>query len=278
MNDFILTKEYKRFVEFCNTCKKEKYIGLCHGHAGVGKSMSAVYYANWHKVEAQLIAASAYDQGFHRYNPIIDMKPYNTIIYTPEVINSAKLIVNDIKQLIHHFSRLKERSIYGEFIPPEREVRLKKYVELLIIDEAERLQSKSLEQIRDIYDRQNYEYDGLNQIAVIFIGMPGIEKRLIRFPQLYSRIGFTHTFNPLSSEEISFIIEQHLKTLGIAFKENNFMDHEATAAVARITNGNFRLINRLLKQAIRIIEVNQLSFISKEVINSARECLVIGNS
>jgi DNA transposition AAA+ family ATPase len=62
-----------------------------------------------------------------------------------------------------------------------------------------------------------------------------IEKRLIRFPQLYSRIGFAHVFKPLSSKEISFIIERSLQPLNIKFKEDNFMDHEATAAVVRIT-------------------------------------------
>lgn len=278
MNDFIQTKEYKRFVEFCNACKKEKYIGLCHGQAGVGKSMSAAYYTNWQDVENEINTARLYPKGFYRYKPSIDMRPYSAIIYTPEVINSPKNVKDEVTSLMHHFNHLKEQSIYGEFIPLQEEIRFKRYVELLIIDEAERLQPRSLEQIRDIYDRQNSQHNGLNPMAVILIGMPGIEKRLVRFPQLYSRIGFTHTFNPISAEEISFIIEQNLKVLGITFKDNDFMDHEATASVARITNGNFRLINRLLKQAIRIIEVNQLSFISKEVINAARECLVIGNN
>ncbi len=31
---FILTKEYKKFEEFCNSCKDYRYIGLCHGIPG----------------------------------------------------------------------------------------------------------------------------------------------------------------------------------------------------------------------------------------------------
>jgi Holliday junction resolvasome RuvABC ATP-dependent DNA helicase subunit len=107
--------------------------------------------------------------------------------------------------------------------------------------------------------------------------MPGIEKRLVRFPQLYSRIGFAHAYKPLCEEETAFIIKNHLHVFGIYMNADDFSDQEAIAAITRITQGNFRLINRLLKQATRIMKVNQLSSISKEVIDAARECLVIGN-
>lgn len=267
-SEFINTKEYSRFAEFCNACKKEKYIGLCYGPAGVGKSMAARHFAKWAEVMKEM---KFKDRNLFDYSPTAILKTLDTIVYVPPVSIAPMAINKAIQNLWIEFDILVIDSFkHDPNDPNDTNIeRGKSRVKLVIIDEADRLQPKCLEQIRDIYDRYN--------IAVILIGMPGIEKRLIRFPQLYSRIGFAHVYKPLSKEEISFIIQNHLHVLDASLNMNNFSDQEAIAAFARITKGNFRLINRLLKQTIRIMMVNQLSNITKEIIETARECLVIGN-
>lgn len=43
-----------------------------------------------------------------------------------------------------------------------------------------------------------------------------------------------------------------------------------------MTGGNFRLIHRLFTQIDRILEINQLKSITIEVVEAARDSLVVG--
>src|SRR5438874_6259170 len=80
-NDFMVTKEYRRFAEFCDACRRYRYIGLCHGPAGVGKTLSARYYARWEALETVFNAP-----GFWQEPPVqTAVANCRTVIYTPGV-------------------------------------------------------------------------------------------------------------------------------------------------------------------------------------------------
>ncbi|MGE7364971.1 AAA family ATPase, partial [Staphylococcus cohnii] len=143
-------------------------------------------------------------------------------------------------------------------------------IDLIIIDEIDRLNYKTLEIIRDIYDQLD--------IGMILIGMPGIEKRLSRYPQLYSRIGFSHQFDKLTNDELKHILEYKWQELSLPVSYEDFEDYEAINTVIKITNGNFRLVQRLFSQIVRIMEINELNKITVDVIETAREGLLIGEN
>ncbi len=71
--------------------------------------------------------------------------------------------------------------------------------------------------------------------------MPGIEKRIARFPQLYSRIGFVHEFRPLGSAEVQDLLQRSWTPPGVILPHTGFTP-EVVARLVRMTSGNLRLL------------------------------------
>jgi DNA transposition AAA+ family ATPase len=258
-SEFLVTKEYRRFAEFCEACRRDRYIGLCYGPPGVGKTLSARHYAQWSTFEAHKLA--------YFEPPDCQLASCRTLYYLPAVSNTPRSIAKEIDGLHFRFNCLVDQACraLGQETDVDRD-----YCELILVDEADRLKMQSLEQLRDVYDRGDF--------GLIFMGMPGLEKRLSRYPQLYSRVGFAHAFRALSAEEMQFILAHHWERLGLTLECTDFSDSEAAAAVIRITGGNFRLLYRLFAQIGRVLQINGFSSITKEVVEAARECLVIGTT
>ena len=84
-------------------------------------------------------------------------------------------------------------------------------------------------------------------------------------------------FRPLLPSEIRQLLERHWTPPGVKLP-GDAIDAVTAASIIRITGGNFRLLNRLLTQVERILEINALPTVTKEAVEAARENLVIGQS
>jgi DNA transposition AAA+ family ATPase len=306
---FVETREYRRFVEFCDSCCRYRYIGLCYGVPGVGKTLSARQYADWDAVEQYRSVP------LELSSPPPENVSRHLVFYTPTVVSSPQQIEQDIRKLRAKMEYLacedllqrceavmkdaaeREHRELTEYLytrdrysknfskPPERShptveeavkwsaeqrEKLVDPTKLIIIDEADRLKMAGLEQIRDIFD-----HGGL---GMVLIGMPGLEKRLARYPQLYSRVGFVHEFRPLSHAEVRNLLECRWSPPEVTLPDHGLADEEGLAAILRITGGNFRLLHRLLTQIGRILEINKFTDVTSSVVEAARESLVIGTA
>lgn len=260
------TREHRRFTEFADTVRAHRYIGVCWGPPGVGKTLSARHYAGapeWEQWQRDL----GEDRG---PGPIPErVLQARTALWTPTVNASPRQVDQALPRSCQQISYAIDYHRHGRvdpFVHPES--RSSGLTELLIIDEADRLKTTGLEQVRDYYDRHT--------IGMILIGMPGIDKRLGRYPQLYSRVGFAHEYRQLTPEELTAVLVRRWHTDGLA-GDDEFTQTVAVATIARITGGNFRLVDRLLTQIRRILEINHLATVTPEVVEAARDALLIGH-
>ncbi len=261
-SEFVVTKQHRRFAEFCDAVRRDRYIGLCHGAPGVGKTLSARHYSAWDTVGPAVKSYRFYEG----LAPTAAIEA-RTIFFTPTVHNTPRTLDKDLSWLHTRFSWAVETALHPDTRPPELIHRNGPYAELLIVDEADRLKTPGLEVLRDHHDRTG--------IGLVLIGMPGIERRLARYPQLYSRVGFLHHYQPLSADEQTFVLTRRWPALALDAADD-FTTSEARAAIIRTTSGNFRLTTRLMAQVHRIMEINQLGTVTSEVVEAARESLVIG--
>jgi AAA domain len=295
---FVETIEHSRFVEFCEACRHFRYIGLCYGPPGIGKTLSAVRYSR----ADQIVPRDRWT------SEVSDDLPVDTLLYTTSVINTPSGVRNDINMarervmgivltpirreasVVLEEIRLKDEKRRREIMdkpgcspcdrPPvdptyfetykQYQVKERAVVDpttLILVDEADRLHMNSLEQIRSIFDE--------GTAGLVLIGMPGIEKRIARFPQFYSRIGFVHEFRPLDAAQVQNLLESRWAPAGVNLPDQQLLP-EVIASLIRMTGGNFRLLARLLTQIERVLRVNDLHLVSNAVVEAARESLVIG--
>lgn len=267
---FIATKEHRRFVEFADAVRRDGYIGLCFGPAGVGKTLSARRYTHWNSPTETLLNdwGPRQDSDATVYAGLARSR---AVFYTASTTGTLRQLDADLTQLTSRVNICIDQHLHPPNSGPAKaRGPINNHVELLVIDEAERLSAQALEHLRDRFDRTH--------LGLLLIGMPGIDKRLARYPQLYSRIGFNHHYRPLTDEELTFVLARHWRRLGLTLDLDDFTDAQAAAAVTRITRGNFRLLHRLFAQIERVLKINALATITNDVVEAARSTLVIGDT
>lgn len=202
---FIATKEHRRFAEFADAVRKHRYIGLCYGAANVGKTCPARRYARWDAAEPMLTTWGPREPSDDKVYEALAQD--RAIFYTPTVCCPFRELHGDIAKLVSRVSVCISSHVHREKVV--RAGQMSDLAEVLIVDEAERLTNTGLEHLRDLFDRTG--------IGVVLVGMPGIEKRLSRYPQLYSRVGFAHHYRPLRGDELAFVLTRHWRQLGLAW-------------------------------------------------------------
>jgi general secretion pathway protein A len=126
------------------------------------------------------------------------------------------------------------------------DINSKGHTAVLIIDEAQNLNARQLEQIRLL---SNLETSEAKLLQIILVGQPELKTKLEQFNlrQIRQRICVKHDILPLAQEEVKNYIEFRLKTAG---EPNIDILPESYSLIYEFSKGIPRLINALCDRAL----------------------------
>ncbi len=181
-------------MEFADAVRRHRCIGACYGAPGLGKTLSARTCAaadDWDQW-----ASDRYSRGTVLPDSLLASR---TLFYTPLVHITGRRLNLEVDLFAHSLSTDINRALDPQCHPGiDLDVDIPYLTELVIIDEADRIKTNAFEQLRNFFDR--------NDVGLILIGMPGFERQLARYPQLYSRIGFAHQYRPIDPEDVPTVL------------------------------------------------------------------------
>lgn len=141
---------------------------------------------------------------------------------------------------------------------------------VLIIDEAQNLTSRQLEQVRLL---SNLETSKDKLLQIVLSGQPELSDKLNQFNlrQIRQRIFVKHNLSPLKEEEIKLYVEFRLKQAGAA--DFNILP-ECYKTVYEFSKGIPRLINMLCDRALLLGFVKDNKVFDREVFKACAEELL----
>ena len=216
---FQITKQHRRFVEFADAVRRHRYIGVCYGAPGLGKTLSARTYASADDWER-------WDNDRYEKDTVLpaSLLASRTLLYTPEVHVTGRRMHLEIALQASALGGDIDQALDPTCHPSWNQLDTECSTELVIVDEADRLKTAGLEQLRDFFDCRD--------LGLILIGMPGFDRQLARYPQLYSRIGFAHQYKPLDADDLPLVLANYWHQLGLLLDPGDANDISAASAKA----------------------------------------------
>lgn len=125
----------------------------------------------------------------------------------------------------------------------EQAIRAQKIV-VLILDEAQEMGLRQLQQVRRLLD---FHVNEQQMLQLIIAGQPYLADKIARLPALRDRIVAEFTLSPLAPSEVKEMISTRLHAAG---SQNGFFTSSAVRAITDLTHGSPRRINILCMQCL----------------------------
>ncbi len=133
---------------------------------------------------------------------------------------------------------------------------------VLLIDEAQKLNSLSLEVLRILL---NYETNEFKLLQLVLLGQMEILPRLINTKNFMDRVSLKYTLGPFSEQETREMIEFRIRQAGYNGSEKLFQE-ETFRQIYEYTRGYPRRIAMLCHKALKTLVMKNKAVVDNEII------------
>jgi len=239
----IETKNVKRCRSFIRLItdpkRRSPTMGVITGLAGVGKTIASQYYLDNLAPHAQTALPTAIK---------IKVMPRST----PRAL--AKTILDCLLE------KSRGRNIY-EMADEVAAALERNYIQLLVVDEADRLNEDSFEVLRHLFDKTG--------CRIVLVGLPNILSVIERHEKFSSRVGLRMSFAPLDLGEVLDLVLPNSVFPHWNYHSGNESDREMGTAIWHKVNPSLRNLHNLLATASQIATDENIPSITQDIIDEA---------
>ena len=185
----------------------------------------------------------------------------HTAMYTPDVSCTVKRVETALTTLRARFDAFIEESVRWHDPELWYKTQQRRFLELLIIDKAQRLSSKCLEAISDFGDK--------HRLGIILLGMPGFDRRIRNYEQLNNQVGFYHDFNTPRTDELKAILEARWQSQQVTIEDGTI------EMLEKVTSSNIRKLENINAEMSRVCRLNSVTIITPDLVQLASKTLLL---
>lgn len=256
MNEtFVETRQHKRFIEFADSLRISRGLGVCTGKPGVGKESSALVYSQWKTMKSLIERARRPNSAPPR------LTNCHTVFWSAEVNCTLKSMRTSITLLRNKFDSLVKESVY--WYEPERwhqPIQLE-FLELLIVNNAHRLSYHCLEALNDFRKK--------HRLGLILIGTQGFDRRIRIYDLLDCDVSLYHEYSKPRTDELRQILNLAWQSKPVT------IDDAAITIIEEASHLNIHKALKLQQEIERVRTINSITIISPDVVQAAGASLLM---
>lgn len=239
----IETKNVRRCRSFMrlitDPARRSPTMGVITGLAGVGKTIATQYYLDSLAPHAQTALPTAVK---------VKVMPRST----PRAL--AKTILDSLLE------KSRGSNIY-EMADEAAAAIERNYINLLVVDEADRLNEDSFEVLRHLFDKTG--------CRIVLVGLPNILSIIERHQKFSSRVGLRMPFVPLELKEVLDVVLPQLVFPCWNYNPELPSDRQLGERIWHKVNPSLRNLTTLLDTASQMARDEELSSITAAIIDEA---------